>query len=577
MEKKTATQEAMESLETAVRARIPVIGVQTTEEAKVLALVREMSARPTMSLLRDNVATTPERIVLRWTYTGGVEVLRPEYLSQDGQVMPLPESLEERYREAEAFWASMQKTNQPHAAVHDYITWATAGGPEAKADQASVVRRASVLVMHDLHRFLGAAGGTPDPASIRALRDLFYGLLETKSYAIITAPDLSAVGDSGQELLIIDWPLPDVQELAALVRVTADKVDIPVGDSIRNGGAETLAQTMAALTWTQANFVLRQAIVRARELSVEKCGPLISAMKAGILKKQQGIELIEPEPITDMAGLDLLKKAVQHYPKFQTQAAQAAHVRPPRAILFCGPAGTGKSLACKTIGAGLLPILRWSPAESKDMYLGNTAKNVRGVLSAADAIGNCVLWLDEIDLLFPEGEGGRHETSAETQQMLLTWMQERKSRVIVAATTNHPNRLPAPLRDRFEDRWFVDLPRNTSDALAVFAVHLGKRGLGELAQDEAVELAKLAAYTVTHCLNPRGVEQAIEAAMRTAWGEDRPLVIADIESEIRRRKPGQATIDRINQMREESAWAMPASSATPDPISPQVDQMVVDM
>jgi AAA+ superfamily predicted ATPase len=557
----TATDRALQELDTAIRARIPVVGIQTTEEQRIVEYVRAISARPVMSLTSDEIVA-PERIVLRWTHTGGVEVNRPKFLDADGVVEPLPEALERRYTMAETYWMGAGKTNQPFAAVADFVTWATGDGTGP-----DMVDRASVLMMHDMHRFLGMGGGEGDPASVRSLRDLFYGLLSTKSYAVITAPNMGSLGDSGKEVIVIDWPLPDVTELVAMVRATADKVQdtIPVGDDILNGGAEILAQALTALTWTQAGFVLRQAMVTARELSVEKCGPVVSAMKATILKQEQGIELIEPEPISDVAGLDLLKAAVKDYPKLLTQAARDAHVSLPQAILFCGPAGTGKSLACKTIGSGLLPILRWSPAETKNKWLGDTAKNVRAVLNAADAINACVLWMDEIDLLFSDSEG-QHETSNETQQMLLTWMQERKSQVIVCATTNHPDRLPAPLRDRFEDRWYVDLPRNREEAVRVFEIHLNKRGLGGIVKDSHPQLLELAAATVRGSLNPRGIEQGIKAAHRLAWGEGRDLDISGLQHEIGRRvKMSQRTAEVVEKMRSEAqAWAMAASSAVPD-------------
>jgi len=562
--KMTATEKALQQFDTAIRARIPVIGIETTEEARILKYIRAISASPMMSLASgagSNKEAAPERIVWRWTLTGGLEILRPKFLDKGGMVAPLSEKLERRYSEAEAHLETLQATNQPFAAVADFVAWA-----QADETGPAMVDHASVLIMHDLHRFLGGGGDAKgDALSIRAVRDLFYGLLKTKSYAVITAPDLSALGDSEKEIVTIKWPLPDVQELVGMVQTTAERVSIPVSEEIQNGGAEILAQALAALSWTQAGFVLRQAIVEARELSVEKCGPLVSSMKAAILKKQQGIELIEPEPITDVAGLDLLKAAVRHYPKLLSQAALDAKVRPPRAILFAGPAGTGKSLACKTIGGGLLPILRWSVAESKSKWLGETAANIRGVLDAADAINTCVLWLDEIDLLVSDSEG-QHEVSNETQQMLLSWMQERKSMVIVAATTNHPGRLPDPLRDRFEDRWFVDLPRNATEALAVFEIHLGKRDLGDILTGNMSQMRELAASTVKGSLNPRGIEQGIEAAHRFAWGEGRDMTFSDLANEIERRvKMSARTASSIDQMRADARrWASETSSAVPD-------------
>lgn len=581
-----ATEKAMVALETAIRARVPLVGIETTEESRVVECVRALCDRPMMSLTGDAAIAAPERLVFIWTHTKGVKVVRPQFINSDGMTEPLPEKLAARYDEAEQHWAKGKETNAPYGAIVDFCAWARAedvpesvsvGEYESERSKA-IKRRASVLVMHDLHRFLGNAEGNKDLAAIRGLRDLFYDLLATKSFAVITAPSLNVLGDSDKEIVVIRWPLPDVDELTALVRSTARKVQIPVDPGVLNGGAEVLAQALTALTWAQAGFVLRQSMVMARELSADKCGPIISQMKAAILRQQQGIELIEPEPIDHIGGLDMLKAAVAHYPSLLTTAAKAANVRPPRAILFVGPAGTGKSLACKAIGGGILPILRWSPAESKNMYVGNTAQNVRAVLDAADAINLCVLWIDEIDLVFNEG-GDRHEVSSEMQQMLLTWMQERKSSCIVVATSNYPDRLPAPLRDRFEDRWFVDLPRNKAEALQVINIHLQKRDQGHLVGDTGLQ--QVAGLCVANNVNPRGVEQAIEAAHRRAWTQGQDLDVAGLVDEILRRvQMSRQAGDAIQEMRERAmTWAMPASSAVPDQTETTVqpDSTVVDL
>ena len=562
-----ATEKAVAALETAIRARVPLIGVETTEEDRVTKYVRQIADYPMMSLTDEERITTDERLVFEWTHTGGLVLVRPKYRDADNNMAPMPDSLATRYDEAEAFMAARSKkaTNQPYAAAQIFCEWARAELDDGGLDEDLMREHAAVLVMHDLHRFLGASEGKGDPASIRSLRDLFYGLLPTKSFCVITAPDMSSLGDSGTEIVVIRWPLPDTDELTAMVRATARRVNIPVNDDVMNGGAEVLGQALAALTWTQAGFVLRQAMVMAKELSAEACGPIISAMKAQILKQQQGIELIEPEPLDHIGGLDMLKAAVAHYPKLLTKAARDANVRPPRAILMMGPAGTGKSLACKCLGGGLLPILRWSPAESKNMYVGNTAANTRAVLNAADAIDLCVLWIDELDLVFADG-ADQHEVSKEQQQQLLTWMQERKSSCIVVATTNHPDRLPAPLRDRFEDRWLVDLPRNTAEARQVFEIHLRKRDLAHLAMH--ADLDKVAAETVRSSINPRGIEQAIEAAHRLAWSADQELTIELLYNQIlTRSQMTRHAAEAIQDMRAKALqWAMPASSAQPDQV-----------
>jgi SpoVK/Ycf46/Vps4 family AAA+-type ATPase len=68
--------------------------------------------------------------------------------------------------------------------------------------------------------------------------------------------------------------------------------------------------------------------------------------------------------------------------------------------LFCGPSGTGKTLAAEVIAAELgldLYLIDLSAVVSK--YIGETEKNLRAVFDAADK-GGAVLLFDEADALF---------------------------------------------------------------------------------------------------------------------------------------------------------------------------------
>src|SRR5205823_4020337 len=58
----------------------------------------------------------------------------------------------------------------------------------------------------------------------------------------------------------------------------------------------------------------------------------------------------------------------------------------------------------------------------------------------------------------------------------LSWMQDRKAPVFVAATCNNVNALPPELirKGRFDELFFVDLP-NQAERKQIFAIQLAKR------------------------------------------------------------------------------------------------------
>src|SRR5207244_12392297 len=66
--------------------------------------------------------------------------------------------------------------------------------------------------------------------------------------------------------------------------------------------------------------------------------------------------------------------------------------------------------------------------------------------------------------------------SARLLASFLSWMQERKSPVFVAATCNNVTVLPPELirKGRFDELFFVDLP-NTAERKQIFSIQLTKR------------------------------------------------------------------------------------------------------
>jgi ATPase family associated with various cellular activities (AAA) len=68
--------------------------------------------------------------------------------------------------------------------------------------------------------------------------------------------------------------------------------------------------------------------------------------------------------------------------------------------LFCGPSGTGKTLAAEVLASELaLDLYRIDLSEVVSKYIGETEKNLRQVFDAAEA-GGIVLLFDEADALF---------------------------------------------------------------------------------------------------------------------------------------------------------------------------------
>ena len=219
--------------------------------------------------------------------------------------------------------------------------------------------------------------------------------------------------------------------------------------------------------------------------------------------------------------------------------------------MLLGVQGCGKSLAAKAVaGAWGVPLMRLDFGALYNKFLGETERNLREALKAADAMAPCVLWIDEIE----KGVATNDSTSdgGESRRILgtlLTWMAERDSRVFIVATSNDIEALPPELvrKGRLDEIFFVDLPDAESRA-EILRIHLSRRHLDPSKFDRAALSAKTDGFSGAE------IEQAVVAAMYEANAKGGDVTSDLIEAEIARTRPLSVVMgERIAYLR---AWAL---------------------
>ncbi|MGH8528987.1 MAG: AAA family ATPase [Nevskiales bacterium] len=250
----------------------------------------------------------------------------------------------------------------------------------------------------------------------------------------------------------------------------------------------------------------------------------------------------------DVGGLANLKRWLELRRAVFVQPKD--NLAPPKGILLLGVQGSGKSLAAKAVaGSWGLPLLRLDFGTLYNKYHGETERNLRESLKAAEAMAPCVLWMDEIEKGLAADEGSSDGgVSRRVLGTLLTWMTEHKSRVFLAATANDISALPPELlrKGRFDEIFFVDLP-DAPTREAIFRIHLQRR---ELSPD-SFELGVLAQKA--DGFSGAEIEQAVLSAMYEAAARKEPVKQADIEGELQRTHPLSVVMaEKVQALRE---WA----------------------
>jgi SpoVK/Ycf46/Vps4 family AAA+-type ATPase len=201
-------------------------------------------------------------------------------------------------------------------------------------------------------------------------------------------------------------------------------------------------------------------------------------------------------------------------------------------------------------GAWGLPLMRLDFATLYNKFFGETERNLREALKAAEGMQPCVLWIDEIEkgLATDHGSGVDGGVSRRVLGTLLTWLSERNSRVFIVATANDIQGLPPELlrKGRFDEVFFVDLP----DAEArrdILRIHLKRRKLDPAQFDLDALAADAAGFAGAE------IEQAIVSSLYEAFAESKPLTSALIAAEIKRTRP--LSVVMAERMAALRAWA----------------------
>jgi len=361
----------------------------------------------------------------------------------------------------------------------------------AEAGQAGLVP-----IMFDLHPWLS------DARVVRALRDVAGAPRAAPLVLIMPRPALPAELDRDARMLLL--PLPSFDVLLATFQAEAGPRTVTAGQRAMTAGPraagagqravtavsgasdaapprsahDAMVRAALGLTLDEARRVFRLAAALVRSGDPQGAIRHIIAEKRGALRRTACLELIDDEiTLDDVGGLDVLKSWLTSRVLAFDEKARAFGLAQPRGMLVSGVQGCGKSLVSKAAAQVLsLPLVRLDFAEV--FAAASPEHAIVEAVRAVEAVAPLVLWVDEIE----KGLGGLegHSTDARPARVFgafLTWLQERRAPVFVAATANEVERLPPELarRGRFDDVFFVDLPSPLERA-QILSVQLRRRG-----------------------------------------------------------------------------------------------------
>ena len=198
-----------------------------------------------------------------------------------------------------------------------------------------------------------------------------------------------------------------------------------------------------------------------------------------------------------LAGYDKVKREINNiiilplerpeiYEKIAKRTRKYYESGVPRAILFEGASGTGKTTIAKMIASKVELPLVYVPVESiLSKWLGKSEKNLGRVYDLCEDMGGALLFLDEIDALSVKRSQDIHEATRRILSVLLTKLGgiEPVKNVTTIAATNRKEDLDFALLSRFDTIIHFDLP-TLEERIAIFSLyakHLNSKEIHKLA------------------------------------------------------------------------------------------------
>ncbi|EGK84314.1 AAA family ATPase [Microcoleus vaginatus PCC 9802] len=449
------------------------------------------------------------------------------------------------------------------------------GSVMAALDRVSktAVEEYTIFVLRDLHPVLKYPYTEKNAAVVRELRNLTRELKRSKKTIVLTSHTLELPEELKEEVTVIDFPLPNVQEIDSLISHVVEK---PQQLQVSGLAREQLVKACQGLSRARIGRVLAKALAAKQQINESDIDGVLEEKQQAI--RQTGIlEFFNSrESLKSVGGLENLKQWVKMRQDAFTDEARRYGIPNPKGVLLVGIQGTGKSLSAKTIASEWrLPLLRLDTGRLFGGVVGESESRVRQMIQLAEAIAPCVLWIDEIDKAFGNiisGSDGDSGTSRRVFGSLITWMQEKTSPVFIVATANNVRILPAELlrKGRFDEIFFLNLP-SESERQDIFKVHLQRLRPTRLREFDLGVLAKRAEN-----FSGAEIEQVVIDGLYRAFGtfvngQRRDLMTEDILRSIEDTVP-LAAIAR-SQIEDLKRWAAEAGARTASNDTHLIDEL----
>lgn len=563
--------DGLDRLKVLINSSTPIVVMETSEETRAVNLVRAACSDLNMAIFEWSIADG----LVRSGSNAPAEVQRPSVQAptdaspgwsrvNTGTLAQPHTVLSPGGRESDRLTRAVMSSmgSESAAAAGNNTIYNTREPVQALANMEAMTVEA-VFILKDFHRHID------DPVVVRRLRDVGQKFSANRRTVIITAPEFTVPAELSKLVEYFDLPLPDRDRLREIVHDTFTRLSKTYSLKLQldAAGVDAMSANLRGLTEEEADRAISQALVARYALCPETITDVLEAKKQ-LLRHSGMLEFIDAsENMATIGGLENLKRWLAQRRGAREDAAREFGLEPPHGVIILGVQGCGKSLCARAVaGEWEIPLVKFDTSAVYDKFIGETEKRIRKVFQVAEGLAPCVLWIDELEKVFagsgPDSASADAGVSSRLLASFLSWMQDRKAPVFVAATCNNVTVLPPELirKGRFDELFFVDLP-NQTERKQILSIQLArrKRNPADFDLDKVAAAAK--GYSGAE------IDAGVQGALYAAYSEKKQLTTQSLIDALSGTVPLSTT--RAEEIAELRAWAgtraVPASAADAAP------------
>lgn len=426
--------------------------------------------------------------------------------------------------------------------------------PNAAFAMIEELKPFSIYIMENFHFFLTKE----NPELIQSVINLSKHCNQKSKTVVFMNPIQEIPAEIAPHVTVLNHDLPTNEDINNAINSIADIVKGKLDLKITPEKRYSLVESLKGMRLPDMENALSLSLVEKKDFDVE----VLHNEKCEAIKKTGTLEYIQATHGFDaIGGCDNVKSLIRKAGITLSPKAKELNLDPMKAFLFLGVPGCCKSELIKACGPELkLPVVKMDLSRMFGSLVGQSEHNIRAALKTLDSMAPCIAWIDEFDKgMSGVGGSGSHDggTTVRVGGVLLTWMNDHTSQVIVMCSANDVSAIPPEYlrKGRFSEIVFFDIP-SPKERTDIFRVQFIRQKLEPTKFDIAALVDASGQFTGAEIMAAIS-DAKITAAYETGSRPTTEGVLAAVGRIIPEAKKNKSRIESIRS--KAASMAVPAS------------------